>query len=262
MQRNFAVICAALTALMLTVTSVAAQQSEKWDPQRAEMTRQELDALLHRLNQAAESRAYSAALRQRSRLESTQVKERLNAGDFQVGDRILLRVEGEQALSDTFVVRAGRVLTLPDLGDVPLSGILRSELEGFLSTQIARFVRQPVVHVRSLLRLSIVGRVTRPGFYLVPADVPLSDIVMIAGGPSQDADVNQIRIDRGAARLWEGEALRSAISEGRTIDQLSLRAGDQIQVPAASRANLEGIARVVAILVTIPAAIFGITRLF
>ena len=90
---------------MLTVTSVAAQQSEKWDPQRAEMTRQELDALLHRLNQAAESRAYSAALRQRSRLESTQVKERLNAGDFQVGDRILLRVEGEQALSDTFVVQ-------------------------------------------------------------------------------------------------------------------------------------------------------------
>jgi protein involved in polysaccharide export with SLBB domain len=243
---------------------LAAQQLEGWDPRGAEMTRAELDSLLARLTRAAESSAYSQTLRQRSHDEAALVRERLRTGDFQPGDRILLRVEGEPTLTDTFVVISGPGLNLPSpiAGDIPLAGVLRSELAGYLKTRIANYVRDPVVHVRSLVRVSVVGGVPKPGFFVVPADMPLPDLLMLAGGWGPDAKLKDLRIERGASRLWEGEALQAATREGRTVDQLSLRAGDQIVVPRQSRANLEQMARIVTAVIAIPAAIYGIVHLF
>lgn len=239
-----------------------AQAAVSWDPRGAEMTRRELDSLLSRLNRASESQAYSQTLRARSRAEAALVKERLVTGDFQVGDRILLRVEGEPALSDTFLVGSERLLPLPIAGDVPLAGILRSELPPFLTRYLGEYLRDPVVHARTLVRLSVVGGVARPGFYLVPADTPLPDVLMLAGGPSGDVNLRDVRIERGRERLWEGESLQLATNSGRTVDQLNLRAGDQIVVPRRGGGNVEGTVRTMSIIITMVGALYGITRIF
>ena len=42
-------------------------------------------------------------------------------GDVQVGDRILLQVEGDDSLTDTFTVEAGPALKLRAIGTVSLS---------------------------------------------------------------------------------------------------------------------------------------------
>jgi len=60
--------------------------------------------------------------------------------------------------------------------------------------------------------------------------------------------------------IWEGERLRRAIAEGKTLDQMGLKAGDQVVVPR--RGDPETKFRVLAILVTLPAAVYGLTRLF
>src|SRR5712692_3561181 len=39
--------------------------------------------------------------------EAALIRSRLDGGDFQMGDRILLKVEGERQLSDTFTVGPG-----------------------------------------------------------------------------------------------------------------------------------------------------------
>jgi hypothetical protein len=41
-----------------------------------------------------------------------------------------------------------------------------------------------------------------------------------------------MHIERGGLVLWEGEELQTVLADGRTLDQLNLRAGDQIIVPA------------------------------
>lgn len=239
-----------------------AQDGVSWDPRGTVMTRAELDTLLARLNRAAESQAYSQTLRDRSRAEAALVRERLSAGDFQVGDRVLLRVEGEAALADTFLVGAERKLTLPIVGDVPLAGILRSELSPFLKKHLADYLRDPVVHARTLVRLSVTGGVVRPGYYLVPADTPLPDVLMLAGGPNPQGNLQDVRIDRGKERLWAGETLRSATSSGRTIDQLNLRAGDEIVVPQRGARSFSASIQTMSIIVTTIGALYGITRLF
>jgi protein involved in polysaccharide export with SLBB domain len=126
------------------------------------------------------------------------------------------------------------MIVLPEIGSIPLAGVLRSELQAHLATQIARFIRDPVVHARSLVRIEIMGAVGSPGFYTVPSDMLVSDALMLAGGPQASAQLDKTRIERGDEVIWEAEDLREAVIEGRTLDQLSVRAGDGIFVPQQS----------------------------
>src|SRR5213083_2384503 len=150
---------------------------------------------------------------------------------FQAGDRILLRVEGDSALTDTFTVVAGPALRLPDVGEISLAGVRRTDLEAHLTQQLRRYIKDPVVQARALIRVSVVGEVTRPGFYAVPVDLVLPDALMLAGGATQLARVDQLSILRGNASLWSGSDLQAAIARGATLDELGVRAGDRIQVP-------------------------------
>jgi protein involved in polysaccharide export with SLBB domain len=254
-------LMAGLAAALLVAPPVSAQ--EPWDPGRIQVTRADLEALLRRLDSATVSPTYSQPIRDRARTEAAQIRARLAQGDFQVGDRISLVVEGEQALSDTFAVRDGRVLRLPTVGDVALAGILRSELEDHLRVALAKYLRDPVVRARSLIRLSLLGEVGRPGFYVVPTDMVLSDALMLAGGPTGSANLTDVRIERSGQRVWGAAPLQDAIAQGRTLDQLDLRAGDQVVVPKKKTGPFnEGTVRTVSLVLSIPIAIFGLVQLF
>jgi len=150
---------------------------------------------------------------------------------FQVGDRILLRVEGDSALSDTFTVVAGPAVRFPNVGQISLAGVRRADIETHLTKELSRFIKDPVVQARALVRVSVVGEVMRPGFYAVPIDLVLPDALMIAGGATQAARVERLTIMRGNSSLWKGNDLQVAIARGATLDQLGIRAGDRIQVP-------------------------------
>jgi hypothetical protein len=66
----------------------------------------------------------------------------------------------------------------------------------------------------------------------MPTERLVTDALMVAGGPSGNADLKEIKIERGDRPIWRGQPLQDAITEGRTLDQLSVRAGDRIVVPA------------------------------
>lgn len=181
------------------------------------------------------------------------------AEGFQVGDRILLRVEGDSVLTDTFTVIAGPALRLPVVGDVALTGVRRADLETYLTRELSRYLKDPVVRARALIRLSVLGEVARPGFYAVPADLVLADALMAAGGPTKDARVEKLRIDRGGGRLWSGARLQAAIARGATVDEMGLRAGDRITVPGRGR-DAESTVRILGVLATIPIAVCVIAK--
>lgn len=244
--------------------AAAAAAQQPGDAQRGYASREALEELLQLYEQSAQSPAYSEALRSRSRFEANLIRERLERGDFQVGDRILLTVEGEPAFSDTFIVAEGPVLQIPTMRDIRLGGVLRSELEAHLRNEIGQVLRDPQVKSRSLIRISIVGAVTRPGFYTTPSEALVSDALMLAGGPTPAGRVNDIAIERGGRRIWAGDALQQAIIEGRTLDQLSVRAGDRIVVPERGRGlgGAEAAVRTVSILLSLPLTIFALTRVF
>src|SRR2546430_8061652 len=168
---------------------------------------------------------------------------RLDQGDFRVGDRVVLIVEDpspvrgaadragvkseEQQLAGTFAVGAGQELLLPVVGTVSLKGALRSELQPIVAREIARFIRDPVVHARALLSVGVTGEVARPGYYAVPGDAVVAMLFTAAGGPTKDAEMKKLKLERAGKTLWEGDEFRRAIAEGRTLEDLRVQAGGQ-----------------------------------
>lgn len=168
--------------------------------------------------------------------EAWLLKTRLQRGDFQDGDRIFVMLmgttflPGTQSLSDTIIVRAGRMLPLPQMADLPLEGVLRSELAARLSSHIAKYLRDSSVRVVPLLRLAVFGQVRTQGYYWTPTDVLLSEVIMKAGGPSSSADMSNMEIRRGSEVIWNAQDTRTAMSDGLSLDRLHLRAGDELWI--------------------------------
>src|SRR5258706_15320761 len=70
------------------------------------------------------------------------------ATQFQVGDRILLHVEGDSALTDTFTAVAGPGLRLPNIGEITLAAAPRPALEPHLAREPRRYINDPVAQAR------------------------------------------------------------------------------------------------------------------
>lgn len=259
--RPFLVLFIVAAMIATLPTGVKGQATPlEWDPQGAEMGRQELEELAERLEAAAASSGYSQRLRDQARREAEVVRARLEEGDFQIGDRVTLQVEGEPEISDTLVVASGRVLNLPDMDPIPLDGVLRSELESHLERELGRYLQDPVIEATSLMRIAVLGQVGNQGFYTMPASLLIEEALMLAGGPSQGAELDKAEILRGDQVIWQGDALREAIIAGRTLDQLNLRAGDRIMVPERTPGFFSGgVART--LLVTLPAVAFAVYRI-
>jgi protein involved in polysaccharide export with SLBB domain len=229
--RSFrSVIWLAAVVVHAALTAPAAAQVDTNDTRRLQSSREELKASVTRLEQIVQSKAHSESFRDRARKDLELLRQRIEEGDFQVGDRVALQVQGHVELTDTFTVGPQRQIVLPGMGDISLAGVLRSELVDHLTSQLKRYLRDPVAHASALVRLGMFGEVARPGFYVVPAEALLGDALMLAGGPTRDADFKKMQIRRGDEIITESGMLQQAVTEGRTVDHLNLRAGDEITV--------------------------------
>src|SRR5260370_36206607 len=65
------------------------------------------------------------------------------ATGFQVGDRVLLHVEGDSALTDTFTLVTGPALRLPNIGEVSLPSGQRGDIEAPLTRALGRYINPP-----------------------------------------------------------------------------------------------------------------------
>ena len=221
----------ACATLVVLASPLGAQLLPNSDPGSSVRTRTELERLLQEYEQAIASPAYSEAVKASLRMDAEVIRGRLTNGDFRVGDRIALFVQGEPDVPDTVAVEPGPMIALPLFGEISLYGVLRSEVSDHLARELGRFIRDPVVRANGLMRLSVQGSVAQPGFYTIPAEMLVGEALMVAGGPSPQANIDGMRIERGTRRILEGDDLQEAVRQGLTLDQLNLQAGDQIVVP-------------------------------
>jgi hypothetical protein len=210
-----------LTALVFAssclVPSIAVAQSEAG----VLMTRSELVSAESR---AKESRGGDNAL------EAAAIRQRLRDGDFQVGDRVVVRIAANGTRTDTLVVRTGRLLEVMSGVTVPLSGVLRSEIEPLVRSEVLKYVKAQQVDVTPLMRVGILGEVTRPGYFAFASDLPVTDAIMGAGGPSPTASIERSVVKRGGKQFRSAGETRAAIAKGLTLDQFGLAAGDELIV--------------------------------
>lgn len=222
-RRPAGVVCACLAALAL---GARAQSPTGGSASGALETRAALEA------QAANAEA------QHRTGEALLLRSRLEHGDFQDGDRIVVKPLGTLATmpnflgpNDTLVLRAGKRMQIPQMEDLSLDGVLRSELSAKVSSHLAKYVRDSSVLVTPLIRLAVVGQVRVPNFYYTTVDVLLSDMIVKAGGPNGNADwLGNVEIRRGTETIWNAKDTRTAMTDGISLERLNLRTGDEIYV--------------------------------
>ena len=252
----FAVMAGGLAAQQ---QPAAQQQAVQRDTAHTAPTRSELESEATALEQQAKS-ASNAATRTADQTQAAAIRERLRDGDFQVGDRIAILVRGDSTLSDTVVVRTGRTIQLKSLPVIPLTGVLHSELPDYLTKELTQYLKNPTVSVTPLVQIAVVGSVGHPGFFWVPADLTLTDAIMLAGGPTQGSDLNGTKILRDNKERLSDKQVQRAFASGSTLDQLDMRAGDQITVPDKPKKDWVRILQVTGALAAITVSIIALSR--
>lgn len=192
------------------------------------LSRAELTALAARADSLATTG--DVGERTRSAMLAASIRQRLRDGDFQVGDRVVVTIVSDSARADTLVVRAGRFLELRDKMVVSVAGVLRSELQDRVSTEVLKYVKARQIDVTPLMRVGVLGEVARPGYFAFASDLPLTEVIMGAGGPTPAADLERSVVRRGNQPYRSAEETRNAIAKGLTLDQFGLAAGDELVV--------------------------------
>ena len=201
------------------------------------MSRQELDSLATAARSSAKRTDITAEQRASLERYAADAQRRLDEGDFQPGDRIILHVGGDSAGRDTFTVQPSQTLRLPNVPPISLSGVLRSELREHLAARLREFIRDTLVRASPLVLVGVLGEVAHPGYYRVALETSLADALMVAGGPTHDADLTRVTIRRGNQTLISPPAARGAMVRRTSLEQLGVDAGDELVVAAPRTRN-------------------------
>ena len=222
--------CLPLSAILFALGTVAATPASilGQTTQSVLTSRSELTAAAQQAESATGTS--TTAARNKNATLAAGIRERLQNGDFRVGDRIVLSYVSDVAHTDTLVVRNGPSVELPAKAILPLNGVLRSELAGRVTVELLKYVKATQIAVTPLTRVGVLGEVAHPGYFAIRSDVPLADAIMIAGGPTATADVDRSMIRRSNGELKSADETRQAIAKGLTIDQFGLSAGDELVI--------------------------------
>lgn len=223
-----------LAALLVAWPALAPAQASIGELRR-QATRAELEQAV-KAAEAASLRAPDEKTRARLRADAVALRSRLANGDFAPGDRILLMVEGDSVLSDTFTVRSDRKLPLADVAEVSLQGVLDSELEPFLTQELLKYLKRVTLTATPLVRISLLGFPTS-NFYTVPVDRSITDVIVAAGGWGPTAAHDKAVVRRAGTVIMDAKATAEAVRLGKTVGDMSLRDGDELFVPDRSAAG-------------------------
>jgi polysaccharide export outer membrane protein len=151
-------------------------------------------------------------------------------------DVIDVLVWKEPQLSGRVRVASDGTVTMPLIGQVAAADETTAQLQGDLTNRLSQFVHDPKVTVRIYNPASrafyALGEVAKPGRYPLMSGEVLSQALAAAGGPTEYANLNKIRIVRRNNDSQEEITVNySAVTKGDLSADVSLQRADTIMVP-------------------------------
>jgi polysaccharide export outer membrane protein len=169
-----------------------------------------------------------------------QAQETVPGPGYQVrpGDILQVSVWKEPELTRELLVRPDGGFSFPLAGQVQAQGRAVADIEQEIKARIERYIPEPVVTVSVMKVLgnnvNVVGKVNRPGEYIMNGPVDVLKAISMAGGTTVFADLNDIVVLRRAA---DGAQVAipfdyTEVEAGENLEQnILLQAGDVVVVP-------------------------------
>ena len=139
---------------------------------------------------------------------------------------------------DYFIDVSGSIL-VPVLGEVKVAGYSANTVAQIIEEKLA--IKTIKVICMPLIRVTVLGEVQKPGSYLAQPNESLWEVISKTGGPSNDADMTKMRVERGGSVIIDH--LLEGFEKAHSLSQLGIRSGDLIVLPKVSKVTMGDVLR-------------------
>ncbi len=151
------------------------------------------------------------------------------------GDRLRVIVLGVNEMSGEGTVNSGGDIAIPIVGMFKVAGKSTEQAATELAAIARKWVKQPQVAVQIVQKAPTVvlasGKVKKPGAYVVGSRSTLLELIGVAGGADENADLSKISLIHAGASKAETINLQDYIDGKSIAPNLILANGDTIMVP-------------------------------
>ena len=156
---------------------------------------------------------------------------------IQPGDVLRISVWKEPDLQQDLLVRPDGGVSFPLAGDIVAAGTTVADVQQQIVSRIEEFIPEPVITVQVLQTdgntIYVLGKVNRPGAYVMSRPLDVMQALALAGGLAVFAEQNDISILRREGSTQQARGFRYGdIEYGRKLEQnILLEPGDVVIVP-------------------------------
>ena len=120
-----------------------------------------------------------------------------SVGVLRSGDALKIAVWREKELNGEYLIDARGIVQIPGLGDIHVAGLTPPQVKERLSEQLVqRGIISPEISVQPVIRVSVLGEVRTPGLLSVEPGTNLIHLITLAGGPTERANMREVRVIR------------------------------------------------------------------
>lgn len=152
-----------------------------------------------------------------------------SVGPLRPGDELNIVVFRNPELTGVYLIDSRGLVQIPGLGTLRVAGLDPTQAtERLQQALVTRGFAAPEIAVRPLIRVGVLGRVSSPGLHSVEPGTTLLQLLTIAGGPAEDANLSRTRVVReGRVHVVN---LQSAL-EGGAAGRIVLYSNDVVEIP-------------------------------
>lgn len=163
---------------------------------------------------------------------------------FQPGDAVRIQIfelyqqqVRDLNLSNDYPINPNGSIVMPIIGEVKVKDYTVYEVMTNLQKRFSEHIKNPYVHVRPLIRITLQGAFNKPGAYHVDPSSSLWSVVELAGGPTGNCDLSRMRVERGGKVVIED--VLKAFEQGVSLEEVGIESGDQLVAPTRNRISLQ-----------------------
>ena len=152
-------------------------------------------------------------------------------------DVLLVSVWKDEQLTREVVVRPDGMFSFPLVGDIQAENQTVEDIRGELVKRLTKYIPNPNVSVSvtkvASYKVYVVGRVNKPGEYVIGHYTDVLQALSLAGGLTPFAGENEIKVMRRVRGGQQAIPFRYGdIRKGRDLEQnILLQRGDVVMVP-------------------------------
>lgn len=154
-------------------------------------------------------------------------------------DVIRVEVRNQPEFSGDFIVGFDGRIQYNYLGDLPVAGLTKHEVQQVLEKLLEQYVRVPVVTVMIIAYNSkviyVIGEVNRPGKYIMRGDtIKLRDAILAAGLPTRHAALSRTHVIKPDLEnpLVRKINLKTILYKGKLAEDINLSPSEIVVVPS------------------------------